>query len=225
MLVIAAGLAAGCGRAGSAVVTTAPGRPPVTTTPPPPPRDVPAIVRDLNAYWAVHDEELGFRYRPVPPRRVGTLRDGLTCDGAPIDRADVAGNAYVDPDCSEGILVAYDPRYVEATTVRAEATMAHEWGHVIQAQADDIDLSRDPDGLPIDAELQADCFAGAWAAERARSPIGRLRTDTARSGDPSGTDVEDPDAHGLPRERVTAFDVGLHGGPVACVDELIDALP
>lgn len=216
-------LAAGCGDAAAPGTTAAS---PVTgATAPVTPRDVPSIVRDLNAYWAAHDADLGFTYGPVPADRVGTIRDGLTCNGAPIDRADVTGNAYVDPDCDEGILVAYDPRYVEATPVRAEATLAHEWGHVIQAEADELDLSRDPDGLPIDAELQADCFAGAWAAERARAPIARLRRDTARSGDPADTDVEDPDAHGLPRERLTAFDVGLDGGPAACVDELIDALP
>jgi len=97
--------------------------------------------------------------------------------------------------------------------------------NVIQAQAADLDLSQDPQGLPIDAELQADCFAGAWAAERAEADIARLRTDTKKAGDSATVALEDPHAHGTPEERATAFDVGLDGGPAACINELIDALP
>ena len=196
-----------------------------TTTTAAPPRDVAAIVADLNAYWTARDADLGFTYSPVPANRVGSPRDGVTCDGRPIDRAEVEGNAFVDPECREGILVAYDPAYIGSSLVRAEATMAHEWGHVVQAQARELDLSEDAEGLPIDAELQADCFAGAWAAERAVSDLTALRRDTARAGDPHHVDLEDPDAHGTPQERATAFDVGVEGGPAACVDELIDALP
>lgn len=209
-------LLAGCGD--GAASTTAP----ATVAGPP---DIPAIVADLNAYWSVRDADLGFDYTPVPPERVGTARDGITCDGTPITAGEVAGNAFVDAECAEGLLVAFDPAYVGASRARAESTMAHEWGHVIQAQARELDLSEDPEGLPIDAELQADCFAGAWAAERAEADIARLRRDTARAGDPGDVDIEDPHAHGTPAERAAAFDVGVDGGPAACVDELIDALP
>ncbi len=187
--------------------------------------DVAAIVQDLNDYWIQADEELGFDYRPVPIGRVTTGSDGVLCDAERIDPEEVEGNAFVDPGCAEGITVAYDPAYLGDSLARAEATLAHEWGHVIQAQAVDLDLSLDPDGLPIDAELQADCFAGAWAAERAEADIERLRTDTEKAGDGSDVDVDDPHAHGTPEQRAGAFDVGLDGGPAACVDELIDALP
>lgn len=220
VLLATAVLVAGCdGSADSAGGST---DVPTTATAP---RDVAAIVADLNAYWTVRDTDLGFTYAPIPPDRVGTPRDGVTCDGRPISRSEVEGNAFVDPECREGILVAYDPAYVGRSPVRAEATMAHEWGHVVQAQASELDLSQDEEGLPIDAELQADCFAGAWAAERATSDLTDLRRDTARAGDPHHVDLEDPDAHGTPEERATAFDVGVEGGPAACVDELIDALP
>jgi hypothetical protein len=187
--------------------------------------EISAIVDDLNAYWADADSDLGFEFEAVPRDRVGTGADGLTCDLAPIDSDEVAGNAFVDSGCEEGITVAYDPAYVGTSLAAAEATMAHEWGHVVQAQAGDLDLSEDPNGLPIDAELQADCFAGAWAAERAEANIERLRTDTAKAGDPDESDIEDPHAHGTPEQRVAAFDVGLAGGPVACIDELVDVLP
>ena len=187
--------------------------------------EIEAIVDDLNDYWSEADAELGFDYEPVPLDRVTDTTDGVTCNARPIDPDEVEGNAFVDSGCAEGITVAYDPDYLDDSLARAEATLAHEWGHVIQAQAVDLDLSEDPDGLPIDAELQADCFAGAWAAERAEADIERLRRDTAGAGDPDEVDVDDPHAHGTPTERAEAFDVGVDGGPVACIDELIDALP
>jgi hypothetical protein len=42
-----------------------------------------AIVEDLNAFWAVADDDLGFTYRPVPAERVSFGDDGVTCDGSP----------------------------------------------------------------------------------------------------------------------------------------------
>lgn len=187
--------------------------------------DVDVIIADLNAYWSEVDDELGFSYSPVPDSRVSTGVDGVQCDGLEIEPEEVEENAFVDGECDEGITVVYDPAYLGDSLVRTEATLAHEWGHVIQAQAADLDLSLDADGLPIDAELQADCFAGAWSANRARSDIDHIRTDTADIGDPRDVDIEDPEAHGTPEERVSAFDLGLDGGPAACIgDMLIDAL-
>lgn len=187
--------------------------------------DVDAIVEDLNDYWSEVAPDLGFDYEPISLARVTTAQDGVLCNRKPVEPEEVEDNAFVDSGCAEGITVAYDPRYVGQSLARAEATMAHEWGHVVQAQAEDLDLSLDPDGLPIDAELQADCFAGAWAGERARSDMEDLRQDTADSGDEGEVDIEDPDAHGSPEDRVTAFDVGVDGGPEACLNQLIDALP
>ncbi len=184
-----------------------------------------SVVADLNEFWSDADDDLGFRYRPVALDRVVTADDEPRCDGEAVDADDIRANAFVDAGCREGILVAYDPDYVETSLARVEATMAHEWGHVVQAQATGVDLSRDPEGLPIDAELQADCFAGAWSAELAQADVAALRRDVARSGDPGDVEVDDPHAHGTPAERTTAFDVGFDGGPGACVDELIDALP
>ncbi len=186
---------------------------------------VEVIVADLNDYWAGAAVDLGFEYESVPIDRVTTGIDGAVCSGVAFDLDELAENAFVDPSCDEGITVAYDPAYLEVSIARAEATMAHEWGHVVQAQAEHIDISLDENGLPIDAELQADCFAGAWAGESARSEIELLREDTADAGDPDDVELDDPEAHGLPEERVIAFDIGLAGGPAACVDELLDALP
>ncbi len=183
------------------------------------------IAADLDEFWVDAAEQLGFGYEPVPDDRITFADDGITCDGRPISEDEVDDNAFVDSGCAEGLLVALDPDYVGASTARAEATIAHEWGHVVQAQATELDLSLDPDGLPIDGELQADCFAGAWAAERATAPLAVLRDDVAASGDPGEVDIEDDDAHGTPAQRVAAFDVGTEGGVEACIDELVDSLP
>lgn len=187
--------------------------------------DVAQVVDELNAYWSQADAELGFDYEPIGTDRITTGTDGVLCDFQPIEPDEVEDNAFVDSGCAEGITVAFDPAYLGRSLATTEATMAHEWGHVIQAQAIELDLSEDQDGLPIDAELQADCFAGAWAAERATSSIEDLRADTAGAGDPGPVDIEDPHAHGTPEDRVAAFDVGVDGGPAACIDQLIDALP
>jgi predicted metalloprotease len=188
-------------------------------------QQVAEIVADLNLYWSEADAELGFDYRPVPLSRVSTGSNGVTCDRQAIEADEVEDNAFVDSGCAEGITVAYDPDYVGVSVARAEGTLAHEWGHVIQAQATELDLSLDPDGLPIDAELQADCFAGAWAAERGTADYEAMREDLAEAGDPHGVPIDDPDSHGNADQRVEAFEVGFQGGPTACVDELIDALP
>lgn len=183
------------------------------------------VVEDLNDYWVEADAELGFDYEPIRMDRVSTGRDGVLCDGLELDPAELEGNAFVDADCAEGLLVAYDPDYLDGSVVRTEGTLAHEWGHVVQAQAREIDLGEDPDGLPIDAELQADCLAGAWAAERATADVDALRRDVGQAADPAEVELDDPDAHGTAEERVSAFEIGLSGGPAACIDQLLDALP
>ncbi len=187
--------------------------------------DVDEIVDRLNDYWSVADAELGFEYQPVPSSRVSDGTDGVTCDGATVAADEVEGNAFVDGGCEEGILIAYDPAYLGAGLARLEGTLSHEWGHVIQAQAADLDFSQDPDGLPIDSELQADCFSGAWAAADADAGVASLRSDLARAGDPDGVAVDEEDAHGTGEERTIAFDLGFERGPAACISDLVDQLP
>ncbi|MEM7337631.1 MAG: hypothetical protein AAF467_03220 [Actinomycetota bacterium] len=187
--------------------------------------DIAAIIEDVNDYWVQADEALGFEFVPVPLDRITTGDDGVLCNGREIDPDEVAGNAFVDLGCEEGLLIAYDPAYVTSSVATAEMTFAHEWGHVIQAQAEQLDLSLDPDGLPIDGELQADCFAGAWATERAEADLLSLRRDVRSTGDESDVDLDDPDAHGTAGERLEAFELGFEGGPQSCVLELPALLP
>lgn len=184
-----------------------------------------SVIRSLERYWDRADSDLGFVYRHVSADRITIGDEGVRCDGKVISKKDVSNNAMVLQDCREGIAVAYDPKYATVSQARIEGVFSHEWGHVIQAEASQLDISLDDQGLPIDAELQADCFSGAWARHAAESSLKALQADAAESGDDRGTAVDDPQAHGLAGERVVAFDVGWKRGPRGCVDQLLDALP
>lgn len=189
--------------------------------------DVAALVADLNGYWEAAGPDIGLDYEPVPLSRIGDGTDGLTCDGEPVAGEDIEDNAFVDPGCAEGLTVGYDPAYADpGRELELELTLAHEWGHVIQAQAPQIDLM-EVDGLAIDSELQADCFAGGWASTAyGDADVAALRESVAEIGDELHVPLDDPDAHGTAEERVAAFSVGYDSGVEACVtDELIDVLP
>ncbi len=188
--------------------------------------DIDEIVDDLNRFWNEADADIadGYDYQPIPDRRITIGGEGVQCDGQEILPEDVADNAFV-ADCSEGVLVAYDPSYVAASLARAEATLSHEWGHVLQIQAGAaVDISRDAGGLPVDAELQADCFAGAWSSERGNADFDALIADVESTGDPAGVALHDPEAHGTADERRAAYELGLDEGPSACVDTLASLL-
>ncbi len=167
---------------------------------------------------------LGFDFEPVPFARVTTGGDGCSAMARSSNTRTWRATPSSTPPAPRGQLVAYDPGYLTGSTARTEATLSGEWAHVIGAQLVEIDLASDPDGLPIDAELQAGCLSGAWATTEATADIDVLGADSA---DPSGVEWRRnrrPDAHGTVEKRTLAFDIGLGGGPSACVDDLLDSL-
>ena len=139
---------------------------------------------------------------------------------------DVAkGSAFY---CIAGDFMAYDdtgalPSLVELLGKEAVAiVLAHEFGHAIQARADEW---QNPTVLK---EQQADCFAGAWAAHVASGGSDLITFDDAdvRAGlvamiyvrDPiEGEGLDDPNAHGTGFDRVGAFQDGFVGGATRCV--------
>ena len=129
--------------------------------------------------------------------------------------------------CIDGDFMAYDdadglPSLVDLLGKEAVAiVLAHEFGHAIQARADEWEQP----GLL--KEQQADCFAGAWAAHVAAGESDTIRFDDAalRAGliamlyvrDPiDGTGLDDPLAHGTGFDRVGAFQDGFEGGAIRC---------
>ena len=111
-----------------------------------------------------------------------------------------------------------DERYNQTLEgiVAAAHVLAHEFGHAIQAR------SPQQERLTVLSELQADCFAGAWAAhveEQGQLEAGDLDEATFAvlgARDVPGTPFTDPRAHGTGFERTRAFSSGYGDGPQAC---------
>jgi predicted metalloprotease len=183
---------------------------------------------DIQAFWAkALPPTYGRTYKPIPTDRVypysaknpppGCGTRGTT------PYQEVAGNAFY---CEEGDFIAYDEQGLipalraKYGDVAVGLVLAHEMGHAIQARAGA------PDGAFVYIELQADCFAGAWAQHVASGSGTDLRMssddlDRALAGfidlrDPSGVDGSQNGAHGNAFDRVSAFQDGLVGGASAC---------
>lgn len=127
---------------------------------------------------------------------------------------------------SDGDYIAWDepglmvPYYEQFGDMATAVILAHEFGHGAQAR---LGLS-EQFPLTIESELQADCFAGAWAQwADEQGLLGRDAADQAAEavisvGDPEGVPWNAPDAHGTPDERLEAFAIGVDGGAIGCVD-------
>lgn len=194
-----------------------------------------AAAIDVQAFWTdefpdVYGEpyvelEGGFwSYGP------GTTRADLPPCGGVTSYQDVAQNAFY---CSGVDLIAWDrdeliePFIDEFGAFTGALVMAHEFGHAVQARSGDFTRLRS-----VIAELQADCFAGAWVGHVAAGDSDIFRADpddldVAVAGlleirDAPGSDPEDPSAHGSGFDRVSAFNEGLRQGAARCADYRTD---
>lgn len=172
----------------------------------------------LDAWWDRELDRLDMRWTPVGAR----LTDGdgtVLCDGEGlvVDSL-LADNAFATT-CAEGPAVAFDEARFPVDVVSTQVVLAHEWGHVVQVHNPDIDLPTiDPTSAPAERELQADCFAGAWAAEHVVGEFhGMMLASIGGFGDPSWVAVDHEQGHGTPDERRTAYELGVAGGVAACL--------
>ena len=104
--------------------------------------------------------------------------------------------------------------------------ISHELGHHVSWL-----LDWPPFITTKEAELQADCFGGAWTGDaESRGLLEEGDLDEAvvaviSAGDPDETWF-DPTMHGTAAQRVAAFDYGYSGGPAACTSTgFFDAFP
>jgi predicted metalloprotease len=183
-------------------------------------------VADIQDYWSGEFPDLyGSRYIPVPANRIIAGRPGVrlpSCQGERLSYRDVADNAFY---CFHDNFIAYDDSglfrelYQSVGPFSVALVLAHEWGHAIQ------DRSGDTGGPTIYAELQSDCFAGAWTADVSNDPedvpysAGDLEVALAallRFRDAPGSSPDDPSAHGSAFDRVSAFQDGFESGPERC---------
>jgi predicted metalloprotease len=182
---------------------------------------VASAVTDIEGYWArtlpaVYGRDFTPLADVVP---YDPDADQVTCGGQ--DNT-VADNAFF---CPQDNFVAYDRGFLaklaaeHGVAVTAFA-IAHEIGHSIEEQM--LDVSQMP---TIDNELTADCLAGAWAGDATqRGVLNRDDLDEAvdlmiEVADRAGTPADADDAHGNRRERIDSFNIGLDGGPSACIPQ------
>lgn len=178
-------------------------------------KDEQAAVNAVDQFWRQHSADiLGEQY--VPPRIAGPYvgTDGPSCGGEP----SVAFNAFY---CQPGDFIAWDQNlmaagYNQIGDAWVYLIIAHEWGHAIQARLNS-------DLVSVQAELQADCFAGA--ALQGAVNDGALtfepgdseelaRTLAAVADEYPWTNERD---HGDVEERTTAFSTGATEGVGACI--------
>jgi hypothetical protein len=176
------------------------------------------VFASLEEYWA-QALPATFGVEFTPPSRYVYYRPeeapGPRCgsEQAP------AKNAFY---CPAGDFIAWDesglviPYYVQQGDFAAAFVLAHEFGHAMQARLPQRER------LTVLSELQADCFAGAWArhvSDQGYLEAGDLDEATFAvlgARDVPGTPFTDPRAHGTGFERTRAFSDGYGDGPGAC---------
>jgi predicted metalloprotease len=171
----------------------------------------------LERYWSETLPTLGAAYRS--PQAYTYYRSdegqGPACGQQPAP----PNNAFY---CPAGDFIAWDesglmiPYYVQGGDFAASFVLAHEFGHAMQARLPDQEQ------LGVLRELQADCFAGAWARWVSRQKLlaaGDLDEATLAvfiARDVPGTPWTDPAAHGSGFERTRAFGDGFKSGAKSC---------
>ena len=129
----------------------------------------------LEAYWQQEGPAIGLDY--VGPQDF-VLFSGATTTGCG-SASSATGPFYCPPDQTIYIDVTfYDElrsRFGSSGGPLAEMyVVAHEWGHHVQNLAGILERAQDgqtgPTSNAVRVELQADCFAGAWAANASEVP-------------------------------------------------------
>ena len=186
------------------------------------------IVSLLEEYWAeTLPAEFDVEYTPPSDVIPYDPREGApTCGGEPLGPE----NAFY---CGGNDIIAWDepglmiPFYADVGDAAVGFVIGHEWGHLIQNRLE----AEFP--LTVEGELNADCLSGSFAG--ALQDEGLLEggeslkpgTDLYEAavgiydfGDDPSVQWQDPSAHGQPKQRLRAFEIGYDGGPQACAAEL-----
>jgi len=178
-------------------------------------------IADLQTFWGGEFPKLyGHDFPPVKGGFYAVTPSSGQFAPCAQAAADIAGNAFY---CSKADDVAWDVEMLLPDLRKRfgdfviPVVLAHEWGHAIQARANF-------QGPTVVKEIQADCFAGAWAAHASKSGAFKASDDdldNALAGflflrDEPGTEKRDPQAHGSGFDRVNSFRTGFDNGTSAC---------
>jgi hypothetical protein len=176
-------------------------------------------ISNISEYWSRQlPARLHAKYPPLP--RVVGYNAGdppyPLCDGQRLTphNADYCFTNNTVAFDERGLLIPY---YAKVGPAANAVILAHEWGHAVQARLGLVKWRVDEL-----RELNADCWAGAWAGG-AISPgvISQSDLQTAAhaiylTGDPQWVSWLAPDAHGTPAQRFKSFGTGVKGGIPAC---------
>lgn len=172
---------------------------------------VETVVADIDAYWAAQFANLGLSYTSP---RLQSVDMFMNTQCGPIDPFFSPG-AYCAADQTVYYSLAWAPDS-EGGELIWFTVLSHEWGHHIQWQTDT------GVGTVLEAELQADCFAGAYLrqAEEAGlvSPVAvTLALSLTQSAGDVGIYLPDDElVHGNGAERALAFMTGMNGDLADC---------
>ncbi|WP_436530128.1 neutral zinc metallopeptidase [Actinoplanes sp. HUAS TT8] len=178
--------------------------------------DIKSAQTVAERYWQKVFDQQGKRFQPVsevfPYERDGEVKCGR--DGLPRNNA-----AY----CSAGDFIAYDVNWAFGVFQQIGDAfiyylLGHEYAHGIQAR---LGIQKE---FTIQQELQADCMAGAFIGDSARSrdlSLDKGDTDElARGLESVGDDPGQPwfaeGAHGTADQRINAFANGYQDSLQAC---------
>lgn len=178
----------------------------------------------LDDYWSTEAEPLGARH--VEPGFV-VFENPVETGGCGIGRPE-AGPFYCPADQRIYIDLGFYAKLEEHLGFEGEFAlayvMAHEYGHHIENLLGMLDGGRSP-AESVKVELQADCYAGAWAGwidDEDRIDASDF-DDAIRAANAVGDDAiqgtqanQDTFTHGTSEQRETAFRTGFDGGPDAC---------
>ena len=169
------------------------------------------VVFDIDAFWAQQFASAGLTYTSPTLRSVDGL---MTTSCGEIDPYFSPG-AYCAADQTVYFSTAWAPNDA-AAEILWWTVLSHEWGHHIQWQVDT--------GVTtiLAAELQADCFAGAYMSHAQSvglvSPeaVSMALSLTQGAGDVWFFLPHDAPAHGNKAERALAFMTGMNGEVADC---------
>ena len=189
------------------------------------------VLDDLqNEFWPDEFAEADLTYRDAT---VEVFEDGVNTGGCG-SASSAVGPFYCPADNTAYIDIEY--MFILQRQLGAEGDfsqayiLAHEIGHHVQnllginsamRQAQSIASSQaEANGLSVDLELQADCFAGAWArsfSDRGfldEGDLGEGVTAAGAVGDDAitGSDVQENFTHGSSAQRVQWFNIGFNEG-------------
>jgi predicted metalloprotease len=169
------------------------------------------VVSDIDGFWAQQFANAGLAYTSPTLRSVDGL---MTTSCGDIDPYFSPG-AYCAADQTVYFSTAWAPNDA-AGEILWWTVLSHEWGHHIQWQVDTGATTI------LEAELQADCFAGAYMSHA--QSIGLVSPEavsmalslTQGAGDVWFFLPHDAPAHGNKAERALAFMSGMNGDVADC---------